>query len=126
MLDGFQIDLVLLMRLFGFLIAMDFITGVIANAKLGKLKSRTCADGLFRSMGEVVVLGIFMLFSNAIPHIHDYLEMFMIGFILKELMSICENLYKLDVWLPQSLTKFLSIGVDKVDNGELKTKSKSN
>lgn len=121
---NFAIDLSLLLRLFGFLIALDFLTGVLANARLGRLKSRTCSDGLFRSMGEVVVLGIFVLLNNIVPSVHDYLEMFMIGFILKELMSVCENLIKLDVWLPQPIIKFLSVGVDKIDSGELKIKSK--
>ena len=121
---NFAIDLSLLLRLFGFLIALDFLTGVLANARLGKLKSRTCSDGLFRSMGEVVVLGVFVLLNNIVPSVHDYLEMFMIGFILKELMSVCENLIKLDVWLPQPIIKFLSVGVDKIDSGELKIKSK--
>lgn len=121
---NFAIDLSLLLRLFGLLIALDFLTGVLANARLGKLKSRICSDGLFRSMGEVVVLGIFVLLNNIVPSVHNYLEMFMIGFILKELMSVCENLIKLDVWLPQPIIKFLSVGVDKIDSGELKIKSK--
>lgn len=121
---NFAIDLSLLLRLFGLLIALDFLTGVLANARLGRLKSRTCSDGLFRSMGEVVVLGVFVLLNNIVPSVHNYLEMFMIGFILKELMSVCENLIKLDVWLPQPIIKFLSVGVDKIDSGELKIKSK--
>ena len=121
---NFAIDLSLLLRLFGLLIALDFLTGVLANARLGRLKSRTCSDGLFRSMGEVVVLGVFVLLNNIVPSVHDYLEMFMIGFILKELMSVCENLIKLDVWLPQPIVKFLSVGVEKIDSGELKIKSK--
>lgn len=121
---NFAIDLSLLLRLFGLLIALDFLTGVLANARLGKLKSRICSDGLFRSMGEVVVLSVFVLLNSVIPNIHDYLEMFMIGFILKELMSVCENLIKLDVWLPQPIIKFLSVGVGKIDSGELKIKSK--
>lgn len=121
---NFAMDLTLLMRLFGLLITIDFLTGVLAHAKLGKLKSRTCSNGLFRSMGEVVVLGIFILLSSIIHNIHNYLGMFMIGFILKELMSVCENLVKLDVWLPQPLMKFLSVSIEKVENGELKVNSK--
>lgn len=121
---NFAMDLSLLMRLFGLLITIDFLTGVLANAKLGKLKSRTCSNGLFRSMGEIIVLGTFMLINEFIPNVHDYLEMFTIGFILKELMSICENLIKLDVWLPQPLMKFLSVGLDKAESGSLKVKAK--
>lgn len=121
---NFALDLSLLMRLFGFLIALDFLTGILAAARDGRLKSRTCSNGLFRSMGEIVVLGVFVLLNEMTPNIHDYLEMFMVGFILKELMSVCENLIKLDVWLPQPIVKFLSVGVDKIGSGELKVKSK--
>lgn len=121
---NFAVDLSLLMRLFGLLIAIDFITGVLAAAKFGRLKSRTCSNGIFRSMGEVVVLGVFILMNNIVPNIHDYLGMFLIGFILKELLSISENLVKLDVWMPQVITKFLSVAVEKADNGEIKTKVK--
>lgn len=121
---NFALDLSLLMRLFGLLIAIDFLTGVLAAARDGRLRSRTCSNGLFRSMGEIVVLGVFIVFNEMIPSVHDYLEMFMFGFILKELLSVCENLIKLDVWLPQPIIKLLSVGVDKINSGELKVKSK--
>lgn len=121
---NFSLDLSLLMRLFGFLIALDFLTGILAAARDGRLRSRTCSNGLFRSMGEIVVLGVFVLLNEMIPNVHDYLEMFMLGFILKELLSVCENLIKLDVWLPQPIIKLLSVGVDKIDSGKLKIKSK--
>lgn len=121
---NFSLDLSLLMRLFGFLIALDFLTGILAAARDGRLRSRTCSNGLFRSMGEIVVLGVFVLLNEMIPNVHDYLEMFMLGFILKELLSVCENLIKLDVWLPQPIIKLLSVGVDKIGSGELKVKSK--
>ena len=121
---NFALDLSLLMKLFGFLIAIDFLTGVLAAARNGRLRSRTASDGIFRSMGEIVVLGVFILLSNFIVNIHDYLEMFMIGFILKELLSVCENLVKLDVWLPKPVVKLLSVGLEKIDSGEVKVKSK--
>lgn len=121
---NFALDLSLLMKLFAALIALDFLTGVLAAARNGRLRSRTCSNGLFRSMGEVVVLGVFILLSNFMANVHDYLEMFMIGFILKELLSVCENLVKLDVWLPKPVVKFLSVSLEKIDSGEVKVKSK--
>ena len=42
----------------------------------------------------------------------------MLGFLFKEGISICENLRKLDVWLPNFLVKTLEVGANKVDKGE--------
>ena len=76
-------------------IIVDFITGILVAAKQGKLKSRTCSNGMFRSIGECI------LFAT---------------FIFKEGLSIIENLVSLDVWIPESIKRMLSIYVDNVDN----------
>lgn len=114
-----SMDLVALLRLFATLIAIDFVTGIVAAARQGRLKSRTCSNGLFRSIGEVLVLGTFVIVNHFIPNVHDYLVMFLWGFVAKELLSICENLVKLDVWLPQPLVKFLNLKIENIDNGEM-------
>ncbi|MDY3960160.1 phage holin family protein [Romboutsia timonensis] len=120
----FDFDLILLVRIFGLLIAADFILGVVAAAKERRLKSRICSDGMFRSIGELAVLGIFSIINLIIPGIHDYLVMFMVGFIIKELLSICENLQRLDVWLPNFILNLLPEVVNKIDSGELTIKKK--
>lgn len=120
----FDVDLIVLIRTFGTLIAIDFILGVVAAAKEGKLKSRVCSNGMFRSIGELAVLGIFTIINTIIPQTHDYSVMFVIGFILKELLSICENLQRLDVWLPKFILKLLPEVVEQVDNGEITIKKK--
>ena len=62
-----EIKLDILFKLFFIAICIDFITGVIVAAKQGKLKSRTCSNGIFRSIGECIVLMIFILTSYYIP-----------------------------------------------------------
>ena len=57
---------VLFMIFFGAIVT-DFITGVLVAAKQGKLKSRTCSNGMFRSIGECIVLVIFMLIDRSVP-----------------------------------------------------------
>ncbi len=79
---------------------------------------------MFRSIGELAVLGIFTIINTIIPQTHDYSVMFVIGFILKELLSICENLQRLDVWLPKFILKLLPEVVEQVDNGEITIKKK--
>jgi toxin secretion/phage lysis holin len=99
-------------------IVIDFITGILVSAKKGKLKSRTCSDGMFRSIGECIVLSIFIAISKLIPNLNLILSTFVIGFIFKEGLSIVENLVGLDVWIPNSIKKMLEVGIDKIDKLE--------
>ena len=101
-------------------IVVDFITGVLVAAKQGKLKSRTCSNGMFRSIGECIVLVIFLGVNYLIPNLNLMLSTFVVGFIFKEGLSIVENLIKLDVWIPDSIKKMLEAGVDKVNSKEVK------
>lgn len=100
-------------------IVIDFITGVLVAAKQGKLKSRTCSNGMFRSIGECIVLGIFLSIDYLVPSLNLMLSTFVVGFIFKEGLSIVENLVKLDVWIPNSIKRMLEVGVEKVNSKEV-------
>ena len=100
-------------------IVVDFITGVLVAAKQGKLKSRTCSNGMFRSIGECIVLGIFLSIDYLVPSLNLMLSTFVVGFIFKEGLSIVENLVKLDVWIPNSIKRMLEVGVEKVNSKEV-------
>jgi toxin secretion/phage lysis holin len=113
------IDTKVLMQLFAFLILIDFITGIITAAKEGTLRSRTCCNGIFRSLGELVILSMFIVVSIAIPSVHSYLILFITLFIIKELLSVFENLQKLGVWLPKFITNTLPSVVESMDDGKL-------
>ena len=115
-----EIKLETLFIIFFGAIVVDFITGVLVGAKEGKLKSRTCSNGIFRTMGEFVILTIFLCIDYLIPRISGMLGTFIIGFIFKEALSIVENLIRLDVWIPNSVKKMLEVGVEKVENKEVK------
>ena len=110
-----EIKLDILFKLFFIAICIDFITGVIVAAKQGKLKSRTCSNGIFRSIGECIVLMIFILTSYYIPDLSSIFQTFILGFIFKECLSITENLVKLDVWIPDGIKRLLDAGIAKVD-----------
>lgn len=96
-------------------ICVDFITGILVAAKHGRLKSRTCSDGIFRSIGECIVLFAFIFISKLIPSLELIFSTFIVGFIFKEALSIVENLAGLDVWIPEGLKKMLEVGIDKVN-----------
>ena len=110
-----EITLEVLFKVFFIGIAIDFIAGILAAAKEGGLKSRRCSEGMFRSIGECIVLCIFIVLDYFIPQISAYIGTFIIGFIFKEGLSIVENLGRLDVWVPSSIKKTLEVGADKVD-----------
>ena len=119
----FGADIRVLMKLFSFLILVDFMLGIIVAGKEGKLKSRTCSNGIFRSIGELVILAFFAMMNRLIPNIHDYLVMFIGLFIIKELLSLCENLQRLDVWMPKIIINMLSKATETIDKGEIRTKT---
>ena len=110
---------VLFMIFFG-AIVIDFITGVLVAAKQGKLKSRTCSNGMFRSIGECVVLVIFMLIDHLIPDLNLILSTFVVGFVFKEGLSIVGKLVEVGVWVPESIKKTLEVGVNEVNSKEVK------
>lgn len=109
---------VLFMIFFGAIVT-DFITGVLVAAKQGKLKSRTCSNGMFRSIGECIVLVIFILTDRLVPGLSLILSTFVLGFVFKEGLSIVENLVQLDVWIPDSIKQMLEVGVNKVNSKEV-------
>ena len=101
-------------------IIVDFITGILVAAKQGKLKSRTCSNGMFRSIGECILLATFIFIATYVPGFELLFSTFVVGFIFKEGLSIAENLVGLDVWIPESIKRMLSIYVDKVENYDTK------
>ena len=72
----------LFMLFFGAII-IDFVTGVLVGAKEGKLKSRICSNGIFRTMGEFIILTMFLCIDYIIPNISAMLSTFVLAFILK-------------------------------------------
>ena len=105
----------LFMLFFGAII-IDFVTGVLVGAKEGKLKSRTCSNGIFRTMGEFIILTIFLCIDCIIPNIGEALSIFVIAFIFKDGLSIIENLIKLGVYVPASIKKMLEVGVEGINS----------
>ena len=97
-------------------IVIDFVTGVLASAKEGRLKSRACSSGMFRSIGECIVLIMFLIVEYLAPSLRAMLSTFIIGFIFKEGLSVAENLVRLDVWIPDSIKKMLEVGVEGINS----------
>lgn len=110
-----EVSLEVLFQIYFIAICIDFVSGIIAAAKEGRLKSRICSNGMFRSIGECIVLFIFVLINHYIPSLNTFLGTFILGFLFKEGLSIVENLVRLDVWVPDSIKRTLDVGVNKID-----------
>ena len=113
------VTLEVLFLIFFAAICVDFISGILVAAKNGKLKSRSCSNGMFRSIGECIVLFIFIFVSKLIPDLELIFSTFVVGFIFKEGLSIAENLTLLGVWIPNSVKKTLEVGVKQIDNKDI-------
>jgi toxin secretion/phage lysis holin len=99
-------------------IVIDFILGIVVAAKERRLKSSRCRDGLFKSLGEITVLIMFMLVSKFVPGIDALLYFFIPSFIFKELLSILANLSLLDVYIPLKLVNALEEEINKKENNK--------
>ncbi len=105
-----------LYTLFAFFIFLDNITGIIKAFKKCRIKSRTLRDGLFCSVGELVLLAIAITLVYFIPVIRLFIFMLIFFMALKELISILENLVEIGVKLPKWLIKGLKVYTDKIEN----------
>ena len=105
-----------LYTLFAFFIFVDNVTGLIKAFKTGRIKSRTLRDGLFCSVGELVLLAIAITLVYFIPVIRLFIFMLIFFMALKELISILENLVEIGARLPKWLIKGLKVYTDKIEN----------
>lgn len=111
-----EISITAVLQLFTLIIAADFITGVLVAAKNGKLKSRTCAHGLYRTSGEIIILLMAICLTKIIPEYTNEVKILIIGFIVKECISLIENFNGLGIgWLDWS-KKYLNDYSDKEEN----------
>ena len=105
-----------LYTLFAFFIFLDNVTGLIKAFKNGRIKSRTLRDGLFCSVGELVLLAMAITLVYFIPVISIFIFMLIFFMALKELISILENLVEIGVKLPKWLIRGLKVYTDKIEN----------
>ena len=105
-----------LYTLFAFFIFLDTVTGLIKAFKNRRIKSRTLRDGLFCSVGELVLLAIAIILVYFIPALNLFIFMLIFFMALKELISILENLVEIGVRLPKWLIKGLKVYTDKIEN----------
>lgn len=110
-----SITLEVLYYIFTAFVAFDIITGMVKAWKHGRFKSRTLRDGLFASLGEVLLLALAIIIGILIPIAKPIIFILFIFMCLKELASIIENLIQIGVNVPAWLTKGLNVYTEKLN-----------
>lgn len=112
--------------IFGILVFFDTLTGVIKAWKNGRLKSRTLRDGMFASLGEIVLMACCILINYCIPLTGTVMFLCFLWLCVKEFYSILENLVEIGVQPPKFLVKGLKAWLDRTENIEKKEKGNKN
>lgn len=113
-----NISLQTLYLIFSIEVVVDVITGIMKAWKNGRLKSRTLRDGLFASMGELILLLLCIGAAELVPITIIIVFSILVFMVIKELYSILENLLEIGARIPSWLVKGLKVYVDKFDNLE--------
>lgn len=87
--------LYVLFRLYFLAVCFDFITGVVASAKEGKLKSRTCSNGIFRTIGELMLLMLMVSVTLMIEALRGIMGTLMLAVLVKEGLALLKTLVDL-------------------------------
>lgn len=101
-----------------FLMVADVITGYVASWKNHTIKSQKMRDGLIKKVGELVCItfGFVMFWATDIMAFVTSIGAY-ISFM--ELVSIFENLYKMDVKVPGFISKRINNDLETVQKVEI-------
>lgn len=101
-----------------FLMVADVITGYVASWKNHTIKSQKMRDGLVKKVGELVCItfGFVMFWATDIMAFVTSIGAY-ISFM--ELVSIFENLDKMDVKVPEFISKRINNDLDTVQKVEI-------
>lgn len=89
------------------LIALDILTGITNAFIKGEVKSSKLREGLVKKIGEITVIAIGELLSLAFNLSNAIAAGVSIYISIMELISICENLEKMNVPIPRFIKKAL-------------------
>ena len=107
-----------------FLMVADVITGYVASWKNHTIKSQKMRDGLVKKVGELVCItfGFVMFWATDIMAFVTSIGAY-ISFM--ELVSIFENLDKMDVKVPGFISKRINNDLDTVQKVEIVKEAKT-
>lgn len=100
------------------LITLDILTGITNAFIKGEVKSSKLREGLVKKIGEITVIAIGELLSLAFNLSSTIAAGVSIYISIMELISICENLEKMNVPIPKFIKKALYTINSNIDDKE--------
>nr|WP_242529620.1 phage holin family protein [Priestia flexa] len=96
------------------LVVFDYLTGMVAGAVNGELKSRIGLVGIARKVFIFVMVAVshmvdLLLIENKIEVGFAVMSMVVVAYCLNEILSIIENAGKMGIYIPDPLTKAIAI-----------------
>lgn len=106
------------------LMGIDILTGIVNAWVRGEIKSSKLREGLAKKFGEISVIIIGEIFVLGFGLSNFLVDGIAIYLIIMELISICENLDKLGVPIPQFIKKALAETNEKIQDDDKKDEDK--
>lgn len=90
-----------------FLLALDYLAGILKAISTRTLSSKTGATGIARKIGKLAVVALAFVIEELIGGAFPLREVAILFFITNEGISILENLGEMGVPIPQKIVKVL-------------------
>ena len=100
------------------MMAIDYVTGLIAAAYNHKLHSRTGFRGLLRKCYYLLAFSAVYLMGYAVPALRFAGDGLAVALIAMEFISITENGTKINAPMPKMMKRFLLIVNEKINGKE--------
>jgi toxin secretion/phage lysis holin len=113
---------------------LDYLTGVLAAAKGGRIDSAVGMKGLYKKLALFCALALGFFLDAAIPLLAErglskeldvklpFGLILAAWIVLNESVSVLENLSRCGVRLPELLVRTLKVASKKIDGGQEETK----
>jgi toxin secretion/phage lysis holin len=90
-------------------VVLDYITGVVAAGKEGKLNSEVGMWGIAKKVGIFAIVAIAHLVDTALGDAHLFRDAAIFFYLANEILSITENLGRLGVPIPTVIQKAVEV-----------------
>ncbi len=113
LVDGLGLAVTVLIAL----MALDYITGLLAAIVNRELNSRIGFNGLIRKIYYLILIGSVYLVALVVPGLEHAGAGAAIAFCVLEFVSITENGTKMNIWIPNIVKNVLATVKSKVGEG---------
>ena len=90
-------------------VVLDYISGVLAAAKEGRLNSEVGAWGIAKKVGTFVIIAAAHLVDTALGDAHLFRDAAVFFFLANELLSVIENTGRIGVPIPPVLQQAVEV-----------------